>query len=288
MNFSRFLLFKLLLIVIMSDSKSRSSKPARATRNRSNVNAGLMEELAAAHSSVSVPSGLGVVAEPVVPAAPVVPAEPVVPAFPAVPPAAPVQSDTKIDVLMNMLASANASRASELNSILVRMESLQDSNTRSSRSSVMAKYLQAVVDISVVLNSDKKALNGFVSAIDKKDLASAKSGVLRAARRLHCTTEELETVEDILDSLPPVSAERPLKRLKKEISCFLCGGPHYQSNCPNRRVAPQGLPPGAAAVLCPHCGKPGHAESSCWTKYPHLRPRSSSGSSSSSSSAASQ
>ena len=106
--------------------------------------------------------------------------DPVVPAIPPVP-AAPVESaDTKMDLLLNMVASANSNRSIELESILARMESLQDSNTRNSRSSVMAKYLQAIVDISVVLNSDKKALNGFVSSIDKKDLSSAKS---RASRR---------------------------------------------------------------------------------------------------------
>ena len=47
---------------------------------------------------------------------------------------------------MDMLASANASRASELNSILNRMESLQEASTRASRVSLLGKYLQALLD----------------------------------------------------------------------------------------------------------------------------------------------
>ena len=137
MNFSRLYNFVQVKFSTMPESKT---KPVNTRARRSNSNAELVSqlELAAPIPAVPVPGVPGGVL-PVV--------DPVLPVIPPVP-AAPVESDTKMDLLMNMLASANASRASELNSILNRMESLQEASTRASRVSLLGKYLQAVLDIS--------------------------------------------------------------------------------------------------------------------------------------------
>ena len=187
------------------------------------------------------------------------------PAIPPVP-AAPVESDTKMDLLMNMLASANATRASALNSILNRMESLQEASTRASRVSLLGKYLQALLDVSGLVG-DKKVLNGFVAALDRKDLPAAKTGLVRAARRC-CSSDDVELIEDLLAALPAFPVERQVKRARKDISCFLCGGPHYQNHCPNRGSVGRVVPAASSVALCPFCRKPGHSESSCWTKHP--------------------
>ena len=139
--------FSQVIIVIMSDSKTRAL--------RSNTNAELLGELqlAAANPSVPVPTVLGGG----------LPAPgPVVAAIPAVP-AAPIESDTKMDLLMNMLASANASRASELNSILNRMESLQEASTRASRVSLLAQ--EALKTVNIQLHQTQASLEGSTSKL---------------------------------------------------------------------------------------------------------------------------
>ena len=146
---------------------------------------------------------------------------------------------------------------------------------------ILGKYLQALLDVSGLVN-DKKVLNGFVAALDRKDLPAAKTGLIRAARRC-CSSEDVELVEDLLAALPAFPVERQVKRARKDISCFLCGGPHYQNHCPNRGSVGRVVPGAAPVTLCPFCRKSGHSESSCWSKHPHLRPNSGSSSSSSSS-----
>ena len=133
-----------------------------------------------------------------------------------------ISAEDKIDLLVNMMASSNSDRTAEINAILIRMEALQNAQARDSRSSTLAKYLQAMVDISA-LGLERKVLNAFVSAVDRKDLSAAKTGLVRVARRF-CSLEDIEIVEDILAALSPFTSERPLKRVKKEVACYVCGG----------------------------------------------------------------
>ena len=149
---------------------------------------------------------------------------------------------------------------------------------------MLGKYLQATLDLVDVFGVDKKVLNSFISAVDRKDLPGAKAGLVRAARRLG--VESGDTVDDILGYLPALaSVDRPLKRAKRDSGCYACGAAdHIRAQCPRILALPSARP----VAPCPYCRKPGHLETSCWTKFPHLRPRPANGVSSSSSSAASQ